>query len=324
MSTTDLLALREHRLFETASLDEARELISSVMQPHTLEGGRADRAHRATSHMDYVQCGRLGIGAIAFSRQARVSVPWLSNYHLFMYCESGTASARIDSAAATASADRGVFCRSGQEFVADLSPDCEQLVLRIGADAIRAHIGADHADLTNEFDFTQADAHPFKHLLRAYLGSPALVKLTHANRIVALEMERLFVELLFHVRIGQRPSPERRSVAPSVVRRAEEFIRANASAAVSLDDIALAAGVPARTLLSAFKKARQSSPMQCLRMHRLELARERLSVASNRDQVTSIAYDCGFVHLGRFSVAYREHFGETPFATLSRARRMSF
>jgi transcriptional regulator GlxA family with amidase domain len=54
---------------------------------------------------------------------------------------------------------------------------------------------------------------------------------------------------------------------------------------------------------------------------RLERAREHLLSAGLSDTVTSIALDCGFVHLGRFPATYRMAFGELPTETLARSRR---
>jgi transcriptional regulator GlxA family with amidase domain len=59
--------------------------------------------------------------------------------------------------------------------------------------------------------------------------------------------------------------------------------------------------------------------MEFLRSRRLELARTRL-LSSPESTVTEIALDCGFGHLGRFSIQYRAHFGEGPLQTRSRAR----
>ena len=51
------LALRAHRLFESRDLDETRERISRVMQPHALlPNGRT----RGASHMDFVRLGEPG------------------------------------------------------------------------------------------------------------------------------------------------------------------------------------------------------------------------------------------------------------------------
>jgi transcriptional regulator GlxA family with amidase domain len=107
-------------------------------------------------------------------------------------------------------------------------------------------------------------------------------------------------------------------IVPASVRRAQEFIEAHAGSAVTLADIALAAGVPTRTLLASFRSFTDTTPMQCLRSARLKRARELLLLSGPNASVTEIAYDCGFVHLGRFAKSYAERFGESPSATLRR------
>lgn len=104
-------------------------------------------------------------------------------------------------------------------------------------------------------------------------------------------------------------------IAPACVRRAEAFIHAHAAEPLRLADIALATDVPARTLLSAFQRFRERSPMQYLREVRLELARQRQRQPARQATVATIALDCGFLHLGRFAQAYRAQFGEPPSAT---------
>ncbi|OXH85552.1 AraC family transcriptional regulator, partial [Burkholderia multivorans] len=58
-------------------------------------------------------------------------------------------------------------------------------------------------------------------------------------------------------------------------------------------------------------------PMQYLRAKRLEHARELLLGATPERRIADIALDCGFTHLGRFALAYRERFGESPSDTLA-------
>ncbi len=106
---------------------------------------------------------------------------------------------------------------------------------------------------------------------------------------------------------------------PRSVRRAEEFIEANAAEPVSVADIAAHAGVSARSLFSAFRQHRDATPMARLREVRLQNARNDLLEPTHRlETVSSIAMKWGFGHLGRFSAAYFEKFHEYPRETLRR------
>ena len=61
--------------------------------------------------------------------------------------------------------------------------------------------------------------------------------------------------------------------------------------------------------------------MAFVRSTRLALARDRLQEGRPGATVTCVAQECGFDHLGRFSVAYAKRYGETPSETLRKKRR---
>jgi AraC-like DNA-binding protein len=110
-----------------------------------------------------------------------------------------------------------------------------------------------------------------------------------------------------------------RTVEPGHLRRAEEFMAANAHRPLTIVQIAAAAGIRAGTMFATFRAHRGCSPMGFLRARRYDLARSRL-LASSAATVGEVALSCGFEHLGRFSVGYRRRFGESPKETLRRAR----
>jgi transcriptional regulator GlxA family with amidase domain len=86
-----------------------------------------------------------------------------------------------------------------------------------------------------------------------------------------------------------------------------------------ITDLSSMAGVSERTLRNAFHDVCGISPTQYFRRHRLEAARRGLTQArGTRGAVTTVATECGFFELGRFSVAYRQMFGERPSDTARR------
>ena len=109
-------------------------------------------------------------------------------------------------------------------------------------------------------------------------------------------------------------------VAPSILRRAEEFMEAHAAEPIKIRDVIEACGCSGSLLNHAFQRHRGYTPNQFLASQRLEAARRRLLSPSQHDTVTSIALDCGFGHLSRFAERYKRHFGESPSETLRKAR----
>ena len=91
----------------------------------------------------------------------------------------------------------------------------------------------------------------------------------------------------------------------------ETYIRQRLCAPISLVDLALAAGLSPRSLNALCHKYYGVSPMVLLRNMRLDAVREQLQTCPGAN-VTSVALDHGFGHLGRFSAYYRERFGELP------------
>ncbi|HZM36412.1 MAG TPA: AraC family transcriptional regulator [Burkholderiales bacterium] len=111
-----------------------------------------------------------------------------------------------------------------------------------------------------------------------------------------------------------------RGLAPRDVRRAVEFLHANANRPLTLGELVRASGVAGRTLLKHFKDAHGVSPMRYLRNYRLQRVREDLRREPGRS-VSEIALRWGFAHLGRFAQQYRQRFGEPPSAARRSARR---
>ncbi len=112
-----------------------------------------------------------------------------------------------------------------------------------------------------------------------------------------------------------------RPLGPRDVKRVTEYLRAHLDAPVMLADLVRISGVPGRTLFKHFRDTMGVSPIRYLRNARFQRAREALVRAGPEDSVTAIATKWGFNHLGRFSVEYRERFGESPSQTARRHSR---
>ncbi|PYE25584.1 AraC family transcriptional regulator [Paraburkholderia silvatlantica] len=317
MSRTDFRphALRDHRLFESKDLDETRELISRVMQPHSLVPFGDGGGH---SHMDFVKLGRLGIGTIGFGSGMQVDVEAVDGYYLLMFCVSGYAEVKASGRTIHVDDRQGVIRAPGEPFSAKLSPQCEQLVLRIDPVALPADVALGTERNGALMHFASGAMRAWQEQLKLIASSPDLLASACGNAHVGEHVESLLVNLLAAGSTewdASFSSSPRKTATPGFVRRAEDLMIASLGSPMQLADLAEAAGVPVRTLCDGFMRFRQTSPMQYLRQVRLERARETILATSAEVRIAHIALDCGFTHFGRFAQSYKERFGESPSQT---------
>jgi transcriptional regulator GlxA family with amidase domain len=112
----------------------------------------------------------------------------------------------------------------------------------------------------------------------------------------------------------------RNPVAPGIVHRAEEYMRAYLNETISIIDLLGICGCSRSALFAAFQNSRGYTPMEFLTEQRLQSARRKLLKSYPEASIGSIGLECGFTHFGRFSQVYRNRFGERPSDTLRKAR----
>jgi AraC-like DNA-binding protein len=140
--------------------------------------------------------------------------------------------------------------------------------------------------------------------------------LAHPEVSRAMEQELLHVMvgcLAEGLAVGTNPPRQRQAV----MRRFERFMEANPNKSIYVPEVCAAVAVSERTLRHYCDEHLGMGPNKYLWLRRMNLARRALATADPRGTtVTTIALEYGFGELGRFSVAYRQLFGESPSATL--------
>ena len=107
---------------------------------------------------------------------------------------------------------------------------------------------------------------------------------------------------------------------PRDVKKAVDLLQSNLRYAWKIGEPARLSGLPRRTLEKHFRRFLGCSPLEYLQGARLDQARRKLARAPPSVNVTEIAGECGFNHLGRFAIAYRDRYAESPSDTLRRSR----
>lgn len=309
----EVAALRRCRRFSSEDVDEARDRISRILQPHILTpiGCHVRHLH----HMDVIDLPGIRINAISFG-EASIRVPPLAGYYAIIFCLSGRGWLRSGEIETEIGSHRAIICSPGRPLEGSFSRDCEQIVLRIDQSALEAHVGERSVILDPVIDIDGRSDLPWLIHLKSLMASPELLRMVQSDKKIATNYTSLLVRMLVtgHHRKNTGGGTSVRCAAPASVCRAEAFIAAHAAESITLQDIAIATRTPVRTLLHGFRKFREATPMQFLRSFRLTQARERILQHRSRS-ITSIALECGFSNLGRFSREYATKFGELPSET---------
>ena len=145
--------------------------------------------------------------------------------------------------------------------------------------------------------------------------APELLEVPQVRRALEQQLVHIMVRCLAEGAAIQSTRGARRREA--IMARFEEYLEANSESPLHLPEICAAISVSERTLRATCEEHLGMGPIRFLTLRRMHLAQRALSRADpSSATVTGIATDHGFWELGRFSVAYRGLFGETPSETL--------
>nr|WMC98942.1 AraC family transcriptional regulator [Aminobacter aminovorans] len=105
---------------------------------------------------------------------------------------------------------------------------------------------------------------------------------------------------------------------PGIIRRAEAYIHAHVEEPIALHEVAAAAGCSVRSLQLGFRRFRETTPLEAIRLARLVAVRDALRTGDIEGTVTDLALRFGFTNPSRFAHDYKAAFGEAPRDALRR------
>ncbi len=288
----------------------------------------ADRGHFELQ-MNAVTIGRTSLVFNRFGTGCKVKAE-LDDMFAFVIGGDRPSAFDFDGGSFVASPRKAALITPAGQMQIQRSEGSEILVLRTSS-----------SDLLHQFEKLTAQHHQgsliFDHSIDLTNGPGAMLKrminylvseLEHIDLVVKRPGllksydQMLLTALLFlpHNQSEKLNEDRRYQVAPRLVRRAEEYMRAHLKETISIVDLLRICGCSRSMLFAAFRNARGYTPMEFLTEQRLLSAREKLLKPLSATSVSSIALDCGFMNLGRFSQLYRRRFGERPSDTLRKGR----
>jgi AraC-like DNA-binding protein len=208
---------------------------------------------------------------------------------------------------------------AGQPHVLKVTPGSELIALKLSRELVEGELSAllgrqviGPVRLAASFAFQSTAGRSWISLARMLiteLNDPGLLD----NALIQRQYVRTLVAGLLTAQPHNYSEALRdghRSLRPRTLRRAQEHVHANFTAPLTVTDLAVAAGCSVRRIQETFSEHLNTSPMTYLRNVRLDHVHRML--AEGCGTVTDVALECGFTHMGRFSAAYKQRFGELP------------
>jgi AraC-like DNA-binding protein len=309
----------------TRNLDEAIEAVTEVYCPHTLKV--MGKVRGIDARLEIANLTFQPLVQLSYDAPVEIDAGDFANLFLMMGCARGSASCVQENQSAE--------WRQGQTMPFSANHDTRlRFDRRFAQEAVRLDTGKLEAQcrrwlgrpLERRLRFA---LHPFSdELEQIWQRSIAYQRSLEESRLVlSPPAKAAFDEFLLTLVLHHHPhtfseelAEEAPAPVPGLVRRAERFMADNAEASITVSDVAEHLGVSLRTLQAGFRCWRNSTPSAFLRQARLRRVRDDLLRADGATNVTAVALQYGFAHLGRFSAYYQSAFGETPSATLRRGR----
>jgi AraC-like DNA-binding protein len=326
-SAPDDHLLARHDVIRTDKIERMSETLHDVYKGRLVSARSSGRPFFGQAKR--AQFDHIGLDYCAYSAEVEIDFPDAPSLRQ-QICLNGEGETIIGREGVSLSGETSCVIPAGTKITTRFGAGYRQLVLRVDPTALRRKLEAlVGTELPNAIVFRPVQT----------LRTPQLAMLKRAAVFFASEVEAFendacalargaFEEALLatfltanahnYSYLLQAPAP---GLAPRQVWLAEAFIEANWDQPLTVESLAKAVGVGARSIFQSFKDYRGYSPMAFVKDVRLRRAHEMLSAAAPGDTVTAAAYRCGYQNHGYFARAYRARFGESPSTTLARSRR---
>ncbi|OKH74061.1 AraC family transcriptional regulator [Mycobacterium sp. SWH-M1] len=323
-------ALIGHEIFYTEDIPTAARLMGRALSPLSLTVDPTE-AHGFAATMHGVRLRNVSMLYLDLHVPATIVIPESGRYYGVHMPMNGVATVVHPSATFVANTMRSLVSSPGVPLRLELGVDAPQLLIRIEAHAMTAHVTRllgrnllrplvfePEFDLATEAAMRWHAAVQLVHTEVYHAGS-----LIQKGRAIGPVEELVMSSLLYlqpsnyHADITAPSSPDPRR---TVIQQAMDFIEDHLAERITMDSLASAVHMSVRSIQQGFRSELGMSPMAFVRERRLERVHEELTDAIPTDgvTVTAVAERWGFHHLGSFSVEYRKRWGEAPSETLRR------
>lgn len=314
--------LKTGTLFRAADPLDVSAYVRSHIGAHTLD--LFSRSAKAT--MRHKNFGALGLCQITYGGRVQVRSPGLEkSYHLQVVTD-GSCSVKYPDMTLELEPGSATIINPYSAVDLNYSSDCVKMIIKLPTGLVNKCCTEQYGRIPKDgiqfhrSDFKlEKDATTFRLLELLYLEAD---RQDAASNLVRSPMGLLVATKLLEIAPHNIQATRQTGPEAALFERIDDYIDANAKGPISAEDLASLCCVSARTLYDKFQSVKGVAPQAYIRQRKLfKIHGCMQGVHSSTRNVTEIALEYGFSHLGRFSSDYKQLFGESPSETL-RSRRI--
>lgn len=306
----------QSQVFSGADPFEVSDYVNQHVGNHGLQLSGNGQTHASLSHR---KAGSLDLCRLSYGAQARVVSPGLPDIYHLQFILRGHC--RYEQYRESLSLSAGHILLMNPEEPIDLtySADCEKFIVKIPVtlfnEACIEHrwFKPNECIKFNQVPYKFEELESLLYLLNllcqeaeSTTATPQMLQ--HYNRVVT---SKLMTMLKHNVSLE---TPTLQSVS---FERLVQYIEDNIKHDITAEELAKHSHLSLRSLYLLFEKNAKTTPKNFIRQKKLEhIYSTLMNPTSQIANVTAVALDYGFTHLGRFSELYKARFGCLPSVTL--------
>ncbi|MBE7374557.1 AraC family transcriptional regulator [Pseudomonas lopnurensis] len=314
----DSLLKAKSRIFERADPHAVSEYVNQHVGTHCIRLPRTGNPQASLSHRTF---GKLDLCRISYGGSVHVSSPALETIYHLQLLQRGHCLWKGNGQEHYFTPGELLLINPDDPVDLTYSDDCEKLIVKLPASVLQTACSENQWSAPSSgVRFTNS-----RYSLQQLEGFDSLLGLicqeAEAEQSVPQIQEQysriIAGKLLCMLANNVRREPLGDS-CPSFG-RISDYIDEHLKKDISVEQLAELANMSLRSLYTLFERKVGTTPKSYIRRRKLEQIHGRLSDPSAKVRnITEIAMDYGFLHLGRFSESYKSTFGELPSDTLRR------
>lgn len=300
-------------IFHGAHPEDVSAFVNRHIGSHSLDllGGE----NRASS-LSYREFAGFGLSRVSYGNHVRVKSPALEDIYHFQIVTRGECRWRQGNDCLTMRRGQALMVNPDEAIDLEYSPECEKVIIKVPESVLNSARGSlcRTAIRFDRVPVNLALCPSLTNVLEAVFAEFEEAGDEEAPEI-SLSYREIILKKLLRVFPSNLADQESGSAATPAVERMVRYIEQNVKEDIGVDELSRISNMSVRSIYNAFSRAFSTTPKTYVKQAKLRQLREDLLRGQCRN-ITEVALDYGFCHLGRFSSDYRKLFGELPSETV--------